>query len=98
MLGIQASSALGWLILEMMVFTGSTYIIQTDLKVFDLLAFCTYKFVGLEFEILSLVEVFNTCTMFRMIFILVIAIFGGKTGYYSALLYSSLSLAVFLVI
>jgi len=45
-LGIQASSALGWLLLELMIFTGSTYIIQTDLKVFDLLAFCTYKFVG----------------------------------------------------
>jgi len=46
MLGIQASSALGWLILELMVFTGSTYVIQTDLKFFDLMAFCGYKYVG----------------------------------------------------
>lgn len=45
-LGMQASSALGWLILEIMVFTGFTYVIQTDLKVFDLLTFCGYKFVG----------------------------------------------------
>jgi len=48
-LGIQASSALGWLLLELMIFTGSTYVIPTDLKVFDLLAFCAYKFVGMIF-------------------------------------------------
>jgi len=46
-LGIQASSALGWLILELLVFTGCTYVIQTDLKTFDLCAFCSYKFVGM---------------------------------------------------
>ncbi|CAL8081059.1 unnamed protein product [Orchesella dallaii] len=46
-LGMQASSALGWLLLELMIFTGFTYVIQTDLKVFDLLTFCGYKFVGM---------------------------------------------------
>jgi len=49
LLGIQSSSSLGWLILELMVFTGCTYVIQTDLKVLDLLTFCSYKFVGMIF-------------------------------------------------
>ncbi|OXA42752.1 Protein YIF1B-B [Folsomia candida] len=53
LLGIQCSSALGWLILELMIFTGCTYIIQTDLKVFDLLTFCAYKFVGMIFVLAS---------------------------------------------
>jgi len=45
-LGMQSSSALGWLILELMVLTGCTYIIPTSLKIYDLVAFCSYKFVG----------------------------------------------------
>jgi hypothetical protein len=53
MLGMQASSVLGWLILEIMIFTGCTYVIQTDLKVFDLLAFCSYKFVGMIFVLVA---------------------------------------------
>jgi len=53
MLGIQTSSALGWLILELLIFTGCTYVIQTDLKTFDLMAFCSYKFVGMILVLVS---------------------------------------------
>lgn len=53
MLGIQASSALGWLLLELMILTACTYVIQTDLKVLDLLTFCSYKFVGMIFVLIS---------------------------------------------
>lgn len=48
-LGVQASSALGWLVLEVIVLLLTTYImnIQTDLGYLDFLAFCSYKYVGM---------------------------------------------------
>jgi len=48
-LGVQASSALGWLVLEVVILLLTTYImnIQTDLGYLDLLAFCSYKYVGM---------------------------------------------------
>ncbi|XP_078671152.1 protein YIF1B-like isoform X1 [Branchiostoma floridae x Branchiostoma belcheri] len=49
LLGMQASSALVWLILEIVVITMAMYILSvaTDIKTFDLLAFCGYKYVGM---------------------------------------------------
>ncbi|XP_048732427.1 protein YIF1B-A-like isoform X2 [Ostrea edulis] len=48
-LGIQTSSALVWLILELFVLNMSLYImnLKTDLKYLDILAYCGYKFVGM---------------------------------------------------
>lgn len=44
----QASSALVWLIIEMVAFSLTLYImnLNTRLKYLDILAYCGYKFVG----------------------------------------------------
>ncbi|XP_013415404.1 protein YIF1B-A [Lingula anatina] len=79
-LGIQSSSALVWLIIEMLVIWLSLYItnVQSDIKYLDLVAFCGYKYVG-------------------MILSLVAGLIFHSGGYYFALLWSSLTLAFFLV-
>lgn len=48
-LGIQTSSALVWLILELLILNLSLYImnLKTDLKYLDIVAYCGYKFVGM---------------------------------------------------
>lgn len=48
LLGVQASSALVWLIMEVLVVLLSLYLvaINTDLTTIDLLAFSGYKYVG----------------------------------------------------
>lgn len=47
-LGAQASSALVWLVMELVAFSLSLYImnLNTGLKYLDIAAFCGYKFVG----------------------------------------------------
>jgi len=47
-LGMTASTALVWLIIEILVLLLSMYItnVSTDLKYYDLLAYCGYKYVG----------------------------------------------------
>uniref|UniRef100_A0A224YT89 Protein YIF1 n=1 Tax=Rhipicephalus zambeziensis TaxID=60191 RepID=A0A224YT89_9ACAR len=47
-LGLQASSALMWLTLEVLAIWLATYIlsIRSSLRVLDLVAFSSYKFVG----------------------------------------------------
>ena len=47
-LGMIASSATVWLVIEILVLLLSMYVIQvtTDLKYLDLLAYCGYKYVG----------------------------------------------------
>lgn len=79
-IGISASSALAWTVVEMAVYMATLYItnIQTNLKMLDLLAYSGYKYVGVILSVLTSL-VFST------------------TGYYVALLYSSLALAFFLV-
>lgn len=54
-LGILASSALAWCVVELVIYTCTLYIIQVDtsLKTFDLLAYSGYKFVGTIFSISS---------------------------------------------
>ncbi|XP_071453977.1 protein YIF1B-A [Hetaerina americana] len=54
MLGIQASSALAWSLVEIVVEFLTLYIanIKTNLKTLDLLAFAGYKYVGIIFAVL----------------------------------------------
>lgn len=53
-LGIIASSALAWGIIELLVHTISLYVmnLDTSLKTFDMLAYGGYKYVGINFAIL----------------------------------------------
>jgi hypothetical protein len=47
-LGIQASSALGWLVIEVFIIFLSLQVlaVKSALKTFDIIAFCGYKFYG----------------------------------------------------
>lgn len=49
-LGILASSALAWGVIELVVHTISLYVmnLETRLSTFDLLAYCGYKYVGIN--------------------------------------------------
>jgi len=78
-LGTTSGSALTMFILEMIMIYLTTRImsINTNLKMFDTMAFCMYKYVG-------------------MIFSLVVGMFFSSSGYYPALAYISLALALFL--
>ncbi|KAF7265373.1 yip1d-interacting factor 1 [Rhynchophorus ferrugineus] len=53
-IGITASSALAWCVVELAVYSCTLYVIQveTSLKTLDLLAYSGYKFVGTIFSIL----------------------------------------------
>ncbi|KAK3860290.1 hypothetical protein Pcinc_033647 [Petrolisthes cinctipes] len=55
LLGIQASSALVWLVLEILVVLAILYVtaIQTNIKYLDLLAFSSYKYVGMIVALLA---------------------------------------------
>lgn len=79
-IGILASSALAWCIVELAVYSCTLYIIQveTSLRTLDLLAYAGYKYIGTIFSIL-------------------VSLVGGRTGYYSCLIYTNLALAFFLV-
>lgn len=48
LLGLQASSALAWLTLEVLAILFSLYLVtvNTDLTTIDLVAFLGYKYVG----------------------------------------------------
>lgn len=54
-LGMQASSALVWLVLEIFLILATLYVtaIQTHIKTLDLLAFSSYKYVGMIVSLLS---------------------------------------------
>ncbi|KAG5889049.1 hypothetical protein JTB14_000959 [Gonioctena quinquepunctata] len=79
-IGMLASSALAWCIVELAVYKCTLYIINVDttLRTLDLLAYAGYKFVAIIISIS-------------------VSILGGRTGYYSSLLYTNLALAFFLV-
>lgn len=53
-IGIQASSALAWNIVEIAIYTATLYIanINTTLKTFDLLAYSGYKYLGIITSVL----------------------------------------------
>ena len=48
MLGMTASSALVWMVIEIVALLVAMYILNvtTDLKYMDLLSYCGYKYVG----------------------------------------------------
>lgn len=79
-IGILASSALAWCLLELAVYSCTLYIIhvETSLRSLDLMAYSGYKFVGIIISTL-------------------ISLLGGRTGYYSCLIYSNVALAFFIV-
>merc|ERR1711894_770572 len=54
-LGITCSTALVWLVIEILVLLMTTYImnVSTDLKYLDLLSYCGYKYVGMILAILG---------------------------------------------
>lgn len=54
-LGMQASSALVWLVIEVLAILFALFLltVHTDLTTIDLIAFCGYKYVGMIFGILS---------------------------------------------
>ncbi|XP_050401128.1 protein YIF1B-B [Patella vulgata] len=54
-LGIQASSALVWIIIEVLAMTLSLYVMNmnTELKYLDTLAYCGYKYVGMIMSLLA---------------------------------------------
>lgn len=54
-LGILASSALAWGLIELIVHTVTLYImnLQTSLTTLDLLAYCGYKYIGINAALLT---------------------------------------------
>jgi hypothetical protein len=68
-LGITASSALVWLIMEIVLLLLAMYILQlsTDIRYLDLLAYCGYKYLGyvlLVLHILSSIHsILFACTL-----------------------------------
>ncbi|CAG5114763.1 unnamed protein product [Candidula unifasciata] len=54
-LGVQASSALVWLIVELLAFSLSLYILNltTSLRYLDIISYCGYKFVGMTISLLA---------------------------------------------
>lgn len=55
LLGIQASSAMVWLLMEILAVLLTIYITRIDshLKLWDLVAFCSYKYVGVILSLLA---------------------------------------------
>lgn len=54
-LGITASSALAWGIIELLIHIITLYVmnLETSLRYLDLLAYCSYKYVGMNAAILT---------------------------------------------
>ncbi|GFO00880.1 protein yif1b [Plakobranchus ocellatus] len=54
-LGTQASSALVWLIIELLAFSLSLYVmnLKSGIKYLDIIAYCGYKFVGMTVSLLA---------------------------------------------
>lgn len=79
-LSILASSALAWDVIELVVHIVSLYVmnLETSLSTLDILAYCGYKYVGINAALL-------VSLLFR------------KFGYYIVWLYTSVSLAFFLI-
>lgn len=79
-LGMQARSTLMWLVLESLVFLATIYVtgIQTNLKYLDILAFSSYKYVGMSVVLLAGVIMKNIgyyCLLIYSSFSLVIFLF-----------------------
>lgn len=102
-LGIQASTALVWAIIEVLAIWVTLYVmnIQTKLTSFDILAFSSYKYVG--YDLIFVCKFYNPLNQncffspHRMI-VAVIASFIMPSAYHLALIYVSAATMFFLVI
>lgn len=76
--GMQASSALVWLICEILIIAFCMYIMNlpTSLKIFDLIAFCSYKFVCM------IAALFASIPFERMGYYAVLAYSSLSIGYF----------------
>ena len=79
-LGITSSSALAWGIIELLVHIITLYVmnLDTSLRYLDLLAYCSYKYVGI-----------NAALLASLVF--------KRLGFYTVLVYYSISLGFFLI-
>ena len=100
-LGIQASSALGWFVIEIILILILMQIlsIKSALKTFDIMAFCGYKYFG--YGILSKLSTeiicFNSFLYERMILCLGSSIIIPQMGYNIVLVYMCVSITYFMV-
>lgn len=111
MLGLCASTALVWVVIEVLVMLLSLYLltVHTDLSTFDLIAYSGYKYVGYvfylffyfwslwKFNVKSQFAYLKWNLFFRMIFTVLCGLFFGNDGYYVALAWSSCALMFFIV-
>ncbi|BFZ07472.1 hypothetical protein BsWGS_10511 [Bradybaena similaris] len=67
-LGVQASSSLVWLIIELLAFLLSLYVLNlnTSLRYLDIISYCGYKFVGMTFSLLAGVAI-NTSAYYGVL-------------------------------
>jgi len=81
MLGLQASSTLVWLVIELVILLLTLYVlhISTDITYLDLLAYCGYKYVGM------------------IVVVTTHLILQSDVAYFASLLWMSCALAFFLV-
>lgn len=77
-LGILASSALAWGIIELLVHTITLYVMNMDtsLKTLDLLAYCGYKYVGINLALLV------SLVFQRFGYYLVLIYFSGSLAFF----------------
>lgn len=81
-IGILASSALAWCIIELLVYTCTLYIanIETNLRTLDLVAYSGYKFVGIISSILLSLVGGTTAYYFGLLYVnLALAFFLVRT-------------------
>uniref|UniRef100_A0A096M2J9 Protein YIF1 n=1 Tax=Poecilia formosa TaxID=48698 RepID=A0A096M2J9_POEFO len=106
LLGVQASSALVWLIMEVLAVLLSLYLVtvNTDLTTIDLLAFSGYKYVGYVLVHISVNIISSAVSLVnhqmvcfsRMILGVVAGLLFGKLAYYLSLLWCCAAIFVFM--
>ncbi|KAK3792266.1 hypothetical protein RRG08_007345 [Elysia crispata] len=76
-LGTQASSALVWLIMEMLAFSLSLYVmnLKSGIKYLDIIAYCGYKFVGMTVSLLAGVMSSSTVYYFVLLWFCLALVF-----------------------
>ncbi|KAA8594218.1 hypothetical protein FQN60_005052 [Etheostoma spectabile] len=104
LLGVQASSALVWLIMEVLAVLLSLYLVtvNTDLTTIDLLAFSGYKYVGYVhhlsmFTFSSPTHPLLPFTYHLMIVGVVAGLLFGRPAYYLSLLWCCVAIFVFMI-
>ncbi|OXU27191.1 hypothetical protein TSAR_002508 [Trichomalopsis sarcophagae] len=77
-LGITASSALAWGILELLVHIITLYVmnLETSLRYLDLLAYCSYKYVGINVALLM------SLIFGRLAYYIILVYYSGSLGFF----------------